>query len=54
MPASNRPHISDIANLITFFFSVVGDAANIILDPILMFVCHMGVTGAAIAHVVSQ
>ncbi|ONL95120.1 multidrug and toxic compound extrusion3 [Zea mays] len=36
------------------YATVVGDAANIILDPILMFVCHMGVTGAAIAHVVSQ
>nr|CAB3501578.1 unnamed protein product [Digitaria exilis] len=33
---------------------VVGDATNIILDPILMFVCHMGVTGAAVAHVTSQ
>ncbi|KAK3150882.1 hypothetical protein QOZ80_3AG0238950 [Eleusine coracana subsp. coracana] len=36
------------------YATVVGDAANIILDPILMFVCHMGVTGAAVAHVVSQ
>lgn len=36
------------------YATVVGDAANIILDPILMFVCHMGVAGAAVAHVVSQ
>ncbi|KAG2553766.1 protein DETOXIFICATION 42-like [Panicum virgatum] len=36
------------------YATVVGDAANIILDPILMFVCHMGVTGAAVAHVASQ
>uniref|UniRef100_A0A0D9VRA0 Protein DETOXIFICATION n=1 Tax=Leersia perrieri TaxID=77586 RepID=A0A0D9VRA0_9ORYZ len=36
------------------YATVVGDAANIILDPILMFVCHMGVTGAAVAHVISQ
>ncbi|KAL8154419.1 hypothetical protein V2J09_012179 [Rumex salicifolius] len=27
------------------------DVSNIILDPILIFVCHMGVGGAAIAHV---
>ncbi|KAK8446452.1 hypothetical protein SEVIR_9G493200v4 [Setaria viridis] len=36
------------------YATVVGDATNIILDPILMFVCHMGVTGAAVAHVASQ
>ncbi|RLN18310.1 protein DETOXIFICATION 42-like [Panicum miliaceum] len=36
------------------YATVVGDAANIILDPILMFVCHMGVTGAAVAHVAAQ
>lgn len=36
------------------YATVVGDATNIILDPILMFVCHMGVTGAAVAHVISQ
>lgn len=34
--------------------AVVGDAVNIILDPILMFVFHMGISGAAIAHVLSQ
>ncbi|CAL4921502.1 unnamed protein product [Urochloa decumbens] len=36
------------------YATVLGDAMNIILDPILMFVCHMGVTGAAVAHVTSQ
>ncbi|KAG0494817.1 hypothetical protein HPP92_005811 [Vanilla planifolia] len=36
------------------FAIVVGDVTNIILDPILIFVFHMGVNGAAIAHVISQ
>lgn len=36
------------------YATVVGDASNIILDPVFMFVFHMGVSGAAIAHVVSQ
>ncbi|XP_031371598.1 protein DETOXIFICATION 43 isoform X2 [Punica granatum] len=36
------------------YATVVGDLANIVLDPILIFVCHMGVSGAAIAHVLSQ
>ncbi|CAL2272434.1 unnamed protein product [Prunus armeniaca] len=36
------------------YATIVGDVANIILDPILMFVFHMGVRGAAIAHVISQ
>ncbi|KAH9710151.1 protein DETOXIFICATION 43 [Citrus sinensis] len=31
-----------------------GDLANIILDPIFIFVCRLGVSGAAIAHVLSQ
>ncbi|KVI00690.1 Multi antimicrobial extrusion protein [Cynara cardunculus var. scolymus] len=30
-----------------------GDVANIILDPILIFVCNLGVSGAAIAHVLN-
>lgn len=34
--------------------TVIGDTANVILDPILIFACHLGVTGAAIAHVFSQ
>ncbi|MQM14596.1 hypothetical protein Taro_047531 [Colocasia esculenta] len=33
---------------------MAGDATNIILDPILMFVFRLGVSGAAIAHVASQ
>ncbi|XP_072982951.1 protein DETOXIFICATION 42-like [Typha latifolia] len=36
------------------YATVAGDITNIILDPILMFVFHLGVTGAAIAHVISQ
>ncbi|WOL11683.1 protein DETOXIFICATION 42 [Canna indica] len=36
------------------YATVAGDVTNIILDPILMFVFHMGVSGAAIAHVISQ
>ncbi|XP_062017049.1 protein DETOXIFICATION 42 isoform X2 [Rosa rugosa] len=36
------------------FATVVGDATNIILDPIFIFVFHLGVNGAAIAHVISQ
>ncbi|KAL8109682.1 protein DETOXIFICATION 43-like [Apium graveolens] len=34
--------------------TVAGDLANVVLDPILIFVGHMGVSGAAIAHVLSQ
>ncbi|XP_071690067.1 uncharacterized protein [Rutidosis leptorrhynchoides] len=36
------------------YATVIGDVANIILDPILIFVCNLGVSGAAIAHVLSQ
>ncbi|KAA3455353.1 MATE efflux family protein 1 isoform X3 [Gossypium australe] len=36
------------------YATVAGDAANIILDPIFMFVFRLGVSGAAIAHVISQ
>uniref|UniRef100_A0A7N0T6Q4 Protein DETOXIFICATION n=1 Tax=Kalanchoe fedtschenkoi TaxID=63787 RepID=A0A7N0T6Q4_KALFE len=36
------------------YATLAGDVMNIILDPILIFVCHLGVSGAAIAHVVSQ
>nr|QBM79442.1 MATE12 [Rehmannia glutinosa] len=36
------------------YATVVGDSANIILDPIFMFVFKLGVRGAAIAHVISQ
>ncbi|KAI3826952.1 hypothetical protein L1987_01012 [Smallanthus sonchifolius] len=31
-----------------------GDVANVILDPILIFTCKLGVSGAAIAHVLSH
>ncbi|KAK4773574.1 hypothetical protein SAY87_028593 [Trapa incisa] len=31
-----------------------GDATNIILDPVFIFIFHLGVSGAAIAHVISQ
>lgn len=34
--------------------TVVGAVCNIILDPILIFVCGMGVQGAAVATVISQ
>ncbi|KAG1367000.1 protein DETOXIFICATION 42 [Cocos nucifera] len=36
------------------YATVAGDATNIILDPIFMFVFQLGVSGAAIAHVISQ
>lgn len=36
------------------YATVAGDVTNIILDPIFIFVFHLGVTGAAIAHVISQ
>ncbi|KAF8022311.1 hypothetical protein BT93_G2459 [Corymbia citriodora subsp. variegata] len=36
------------------YATVAGDVANIALDPILIFACHLGVSGAAIAHVLSQ
>ncbi|KAF8722576.1 hypothetical protein HU200_022408 [Digitaria exilis] len=36
------------------YATVAGDAVNIVLDPIFMFVFKYGVRGAAIAHVISQ
>ncbi|XP_047320332.1 protein DETOXIFICATION 43-like [Impatiens glandulifera] len=36
------------------YATVAGDVMNIILDPIFMFVFGLGVSGAAIAHVLSQ
>lgn len=36
------------------YATVVGDASNIILDPLFIFVFRMGISGAAIAHVISQ
>ncbi|KAJ9164351.1 hypothetical protein P3X46_023940 [Hevea brasiliensis] len=36
------------------YATLAGDVTNIILDPLLMFVFRLGVSGAAIAHVISQ
>ncbi|KAL8097319.1 hypothetical protein AgCh_030455 [Apium graveolens] len=36
------------------YATVVGDLENIVLDPKLIFVYHMGVSGATIIHVLSQ
>ncbi|KAJ6984835.1 hypothetical protein D5086_017983 [Populus alba] len=36
------------------YATVIGDLTNIILDPIFIFVFKWGVSGAAIAHVLSQ
>lgn len=33
---------------------IIGAVCNIILDPVFIFVCHMGVRGAAVATVLSQ
>ena len=33
---------------------VSGAVINVVLDPILIFVCDMGISGAALATVVSQ
>ena len=33
---------------------LVGAASNIILDPVFIFVFHMGVRGAALATIISQ
>ena len=32
---------------------MTGDVTNIALDPLFMFVFHLGVNGAAIAHVIN-
>ena len=39
---------------ISMMTTVIGAVTNLILDPILIFGCNMGVTGAAVATVVSQ
>ncbi|KAL9371397.1 hypothetical protein Peur_036537 [Populus x canadensis] len=36
------------------YATVIGDLTNIVLDPIFIFVFNWGVSGAAIAHVLSQ
>src|SRR5699024_8599323 len=36
------------------FSVLIGAVANIVLDPIFIFVFHMGVQGAALATVLSQ
>ncbi|KAL4326130.1 hypothetical protein GQ457_11G019810 [Hibiscus cannabinus] len=36
------------------YATVAGDLANIVLDPIFIFVLRLGVSGAAIAHILSQ
>ncbi|KAL2940788.1 Protein DETOXIFICATION 42 [Bienertia sinuspersici] len=36
------------------YATVAGDVTNMILDPIFMFVFRLGVSGAAIAHIISQ
>ncbi|GAA0144083.1 transporter [Lithospermum erythrorhizon] len=36
------------------YATVAGDLTNIVLDPIFIFVLRLGVSGAAIAHVISQ
>lgn len=33
---------------------IVGAVTNIILDPVLIFACHMGIEGAAVATVIGQ
>lgn len=33
---------------------LIGAVTNIILDPVFIFVCHMGVRGAALATIISQ
>jgi Na+-driven multidrug efflux pump len=45
---------SQVLSISLFMHVVVGDVANIILDPIFIFMLKMGVSGAAIAHVISQ
>lgn len=47
-------HMQHLLSPHSVFETVAGDLANVALDPILIFVCHMGVSGAAIAHVLSQ
>ncbi|CAL0299497.1 unnamed protein product [Lupinus luteus] len=36
------------------YATIIGDVTNIILDPLLIFILRLGVSGAAIAHIISQ
>lgn len=36
------------------YATVIGDMTNIILDPLLMFTLRLGVSGTALAHIISQ
>ncbi|KAL2327006.1 hypothetical protein Fmac_020433 [Flemingia macrophylla] len=36
------------------YATIMGDITNVILDPLLMFILRLGVSGAAIAHIISQ
>ncbi|XP_027365606.1 protein DETOXIFICATION 42-like [Abrus precatorius] len=36
------------------YATLMGDVTNVILDPLLMFILRLGVSGAAIAHIISQ
>ncbi|KAH9678892.1 protein DETOXIFICATION 42 [Citrus sinensis] len=45
--------VTFVVRLIKFLL-VLGDLANVILDPIFIFLFNWGVSGAAIAHVISQ
>nr|GLL40896.1 protein DETOXIFICATION 43-like isoform X1 [Ipomoea trifida] len=36
------------------YATAAGNSTNIILDPIFIFACRLGVSGAAVAHVISQ
>lgn len=36
------------------YATVAGDISNIVLDPVLIFLLRLGVSGAAVAHVLSQ
>ncbi|XP_019186555.1 PREDICTED: protein DETOXIFICATION 43-like isoform X2 [Ipomoea nil] len=36
------------------YATAAGNSTNVILDPIFIFACRLGVSGAAVAHVISQ
>ncbi len=41
-------------SLVSMATVLIGAITNVILDPILIYLCHMGVAGAAVATVISQ